>query len=130
VLLGWSHGGSTTLAAWAVAPPGAISAAIAFYPGCLGAPEPGGRAAPMLMLLGGDDDWTAPQPCEALAARHAEVTRHTYPGARHGFDGLAGAVRSRWLPNGRQVSFGPEPTARADARGRVAAFLAAHAGGP
>jgi dienelactone hydrolase len=129
VLLGWSHGGSTALAAWAAAPPGAISAAVAFYPGCIGAPEPRGSAAPLLMLLAADDDWTAPGPCEALAARHAEILRHTYPGARHGFDGLASAVRTRSLPNGREVSFGPEPTARADARERVAAFLASHAGG-
>lgn len=130
VLLGWSHGGSTVLAAWAAAPPGAISAAVAFYPGCVGAPEPRGSAAPLLMLLGAEDDWTLPQPCEVLASRHPEVTRHTYGGARHGFDGLGGAVRSRFLPNGRQVSFGPEPAARADARERVRAFLASHAGDP
>ena len=129
-LLGWSHGGSTVLAAWAAAAPGAISAAIAFYPGCVAAPEPSGPAVPLLMLLGAADDWTRPQPCEALAARHAEVTRHTYPDARHAFDGLGGAVRTRWLPDGRQVSFGPEPAARADARARVAAFLASQADRP
>ena len=47
VLLGWSHGGSTALAAWTDAAPGQVRGAIAFYPGCVGAPAPrgeGGRA--------------------------------------------------------------------------------------
>lgn len=129
VLLGWSHGGSTALAAWATAPPGAISAAIAFYPGCVGAPEPRGDGGPLLLLLGEADDWTRPQPCEALAERApGRITRITYAGAHHAFDGLGTRLRSRALPDGRQVTFGAAPAARSDARDQVARFLASHAG--
>ncbi|MBY0338442.1 MAG: dienelactone hydrolase family protein, partial [Acetobacteraceae bacterium] len=122
ILLGWSHGGSTTLAAWSAAPAGAIAGAIAFYPGCAGAPARGDT--PLLMLLGGDDDWTPPQPCEALVAGRPQVTRVTYAGAGHAFDGLGNRLVARTLPNGRTVHFGGQPAARDAARDRVAAFLA------
>jgi dienelactone hydrolase len=123
VLLGWSHGGSTTLAAWAAAPPELVAGAIAFYPGCIGAPRPAGTA-PLLMLLGAQDDWTAPQPCERLASGVAAITRVTYPGAHHGFDGLQDRLVSRVLPNGRTVHVGGQAAARQDAQARVTAFLA------
>ena len=53
------------------------------------------------------------------------ISLEIYAGAHHGFDGLRGEVRTRQLPNGRSVSLGPDPAARAAARLRVAAFLAA-----
>ncbi|WP_207538217.1 dienelactone hydrolase family protein [Sabulicella rubraurantiaca] len=125
VLLGWSHGGSTTLAAWAAAPPGALSGAVALYPGCLGAPAPSG-AVPMLLLLGGSDDWTPAAPCEGWAARApGRVVAATFSGAHHGFDGLSGGLRRRSLPDGRTVSLGPDGAARGEARRRVMEFLAA-----
>jgi dienelactone hydrolase len=131
VLIGWSHGGSTTLAAWATAAPGALSAAIAFYPGCgQGRAMPAGTA-PLLMLLGAEDDWTPPQPCQQIAARAPDIIMvETYAGAHHGFDGLTGGVRSRILPDGRSVSLGPDGAARAASRARLASFLAASAGPP
>lgn len=131
VLIGWSHGGSTTLAAWATAAPGALGAAIALYPGCGQGEATQTGSAPLLMLLGAADDWTPPQPCARIAARAPGViTVVSYPGAHHGFDGLTGGIRTRTLPNGRSVSLGPDGAARADARARVAAFLAANAGPP
>ena len=131
ILIGWSHGGSTTLAAWATAAPGALSAAIALYPGCGQGEAPRLGTAPLLMLLGAEDNWTPPQPCERIAAQGPGViTAVSYPGAHHGFDGLTGGIRTRYLPNGRSVSLGPDGAARADSRGRVAAFLAANAGPP
>ena len=74
-LLGWSNGGSTVLSSTnlehdevarsAVRP----SLAVAFYPGCEAELKRGYRpAAPLLMLLGEADDWTAAAPCKALAA--------------------------------------------------------------
>lgn len=135
VLIGWSHGGSTTLAAWNSAPPGLVHAAIALYPGCgqvQGVPI--GRingTAPLLMLLGAEDDWTPPQPCEQIAALAPDrIQRELYPGARHSFDQLSGGIRTLHLPNGRTVTLGPDPAARAASRLRVAAFLEAHAGRP
>ncbi len=131
ILIGWSHGGSTTLAAWATAPPGALGAAIALYPGCGQGEARQSGTAPLLMLLGAEDNWTPPQPCEQLAARAPGViTVVSYPGAHHGFDGLGGGLRTRTLPNGRSVSLGAQGAARADSRERVAAFLAASAGRP
>ena len=124
VLMGWSHGGSTALAAWGAAAPGTISAAIALYPGCGNGEGLRLGTAPLLMLLGALDDWTPPQPCQQIATRAPEViTLETYTGAHHGFDGLRGEVRERQLPNGRSVSLGPDPAARAAARLRVASFL-------
>jgi dienelactone hydrolase len=131
ILIGWSHGGSTTLAAWATAPPGALGAAIALYPGCGQGEARQSGTAPLLMLLGAEDNWTPPQPCEQLAARAPGViTVVSYPGAHHGFDGLGGGLRTRTLPNGRSVSLGAQGAARADSREQVAAFLAANAGRP
>lgn len=131
VLIGWSHGGSTALAAWNGAAPGALSAAIALYPGCGGGEAQPSGTAPLLMLLGAEDNWTRPEPCQRIAARAPGIiTVETFPGAHHGFDGLSGGLRSRVLPNGRTVSLGPDAAARAAARLRVTAFLAAHAGPP
>ncbi len=131
ILIGWSHGGSTTLAAWATAPPGALGAAIALYPGCGQGEARQSGTAPLLMLLGAEDNWTPPQPCEQLAARAPGViTVVSYPGAHHGFDGLGGGLRTRTLPNGRSVSLGAQGAARVDSREQVAAFLAANAGRP
>jgi dienelactone hydrolase len=123
VLLGWSHGGGAVLAARAVAVEGQIGGAIAFYPGCLGAPS--GGTAPLLMLLGESDDWTPAVNCEGWLGRNPGVSRIAYLGAHHGFDGLSDLLRSRTLPNQRVVHFGGDPAARADARVRVSAFLAA-----
>lgn len=131
VLIGWSHGGSTTLAAWATAAPGALSAAIALYPGCGGGEARPPGTAPLLMLLGAEDNWTPPEPCQTIASRAPEIiTVESYAGAHHGFDGLSGGTRTRTLPNGRSVSLGPDGAARDAARLRVAAFLAVNAGPP
>lgn len=135
ILIGWSHGGSTTLTAWNSAPPGLVHAAIAMYPGCGRAQGvPIGQTsgtAPLLMLLGAEDDWTPPQPCRQIAAGAPSlVETELYPGAHHSFDQLAGGVRTLVLPNGRTVTLGPNPPARAAARQRVAAFLEAHADRP
>ncbi len=52
------------------------------------------------------------------------MTRITYPGAAHGFDGLGNLVRPRILPSGRTVHGGGQPAAREASRGEVARFLA------
>lgn len=132
LLLGWSHGGSTVLAAAAHAPPGLLRAGVAFYPGCFAARRAGTTSAiPLLLLLGQDDNWTPARFCQAWAAAQPEgrVEVVTYPGAGHGFDGPGEAApRPRTLPDGRQVTAGPHPESRALAVPRALAFLAAHAG--
>lgn len=135
ILIGWSHGGTTTLAAWNSAPPGLVHAAIGLYPGCgrgSGPPIPRVQGtAPLLMLLGAEDNWTEPQPCRQVAASAPGLIEvELYPGAHHSFDQLSGGIRTLLLANGRTVTLGPDPAARAAARQRVPAFLEAHAGRP
>ncbi len=106
-LLGWSHGGSAVLAATdleqaevraqAVQP----ALAIAFYPGCSPWQRRYEPSAPLLVMIGEDDDWTPAEPCVSLGARLATVSGTqpkvqvvTYPGAVHAFDSFA-AVRVR-----------------------------------
>jgi dienelactone hydrolase len=90
-LLGWSHGGSTVLAAadtaGAEASPSLFRAAIAFYPGCRIYAERADYAVrmPLTILIGGADDWTPPEPCRELTKR-PNIKLIEYPGAVHGFD--------------------------------------------
>jgi dienelactone hydrolase len=135
-LLGWSNGGSTVLAAGRAAPdaaPGLIRGLVAFYPGCGAALARAGwrPAAPLLILIGADDDWVSPAACRALAAGFpGRITVIAYPGAYHDFDvpdrpvrtltGLAFSARGSGVAH-----VGTDPAARADALRRVPAFLAA-----
>jgi dienelactone hydrolase len=133
--MGWSHGGSTALIAWLEGAPGELAAVAAFYPGCgpasLGLPSIAPGRAPLLLLLGREDDWTPPGRCVALAARAPEaVTLRLYEGAHHAFDMPGEGLRHRVLPDGRSVHLGPDPTAREAARAELPAFLARHAGSP
>jgi dienelactone hydrolase len=98
-LMGWSHGGWTTLYAvdsiyltrLHVTP---FQVAIAFYPVCI--LQLRQLNAPLLILIGEADDWTPASRCqemlrqsEPLAERTANrITLRVYPGAAHGFDGL------------------------------------------
>ncbi|MFN9744366.1 MAG: dienelactone hydrolase family protein [Betaproteobacteria bacterium] len=142
-LLGWSHGGSTVLAATNLNHPEVRrltlrpALAVAFYPGC-GAELRAGylAAAPLLLQVGEDDDWTPPEPCRQLAAQAsgAAVAYHAYPGAVHGFDGTAAVTLRRDVPNGVRpgegVRLGGQPEARAQSRERLHAFLRERAGVP
>ena len=130
-LLGWSHGGSTALAAtskglnYAVQP----RATVVFYPGC------GARsvqrlwqpATPVLMQLGAADDWTDPKPCHALAADWpALIAVDTYPNAYHGFDSNAPLTQLKTITStmtGLGVHLGGEPAAKAASERRVLGYL-------
>ncbi len=135
-LIGWSHGGSAVLAtlqrgqAEVAAAPVQPAFAVAFYPGCADSLrhrwQPTG---PLLMVLGGADDWTPPAPCEALA-RQAEgppVQVETYAGAYHGFDGTAPVRLRREVPNGvhpgQGVHVGGDAEARVASQERLRGYL-------
>jgi dienelactone hydrolase len=146
-LVGWSHGGSTTLAtvnardprigkflAAAGAPPG-LAGAVAFYPGCRVSLRKGDEWSPSVPLrihIGELDDWTPSAPCVALGdaarKRGADMTVTVYPGAYHGFDAPRGKV-TVWkdVTTGANpdsgVTLGPNPAAREAARQAVRAFL-------
>ena len=71
-----------------------FAAYVAFYPYCNFRHTSRAVAeAPMLMLLGGADEMTEPEPCRHLAgelrARGVPVRVVTYANAQHGFDRLA-----------------------------------------
>lgn len=136
-LLGWSHGGSTVLAAInrrhaevnaAKVQP---SLAVAFYPGCEAELQRGFEpTAPLLMLLAERDDWTLAAPCKALAERsHGGPVPQweSYADAYHGFDGSAPLRLRRDVPGGANpgqgVHVGGESAARAAAALRLAQFL-------
>jgi dienelactone hydrolase len=100
-LIGWSNGGSTVLAtarAAADLPLGLFQRFAAFYPGCPSPDEdPSWKpSAPMMILMGEDDDWTPAPPCHDLAARYPnEITFVAYPGAYHDFDAPGRPVKVR-----------------------------------
>lgn len=146
-LVGWSHGGSTTLAAINgrdpqiaefLAAPGApanFRAAVAFYPGCAVSLRQGANwlpAMPVEIHVGELDDWTPPAACLQLGAaarsRGADMTVTVYPGAYHGFDAPRGkvtlwkAVTTGAHPD-QGVHVGPDPAARTAATDAVRAFL-------
>lgn len=132
VVIGWSHGGATVLAtAKGVTPRETIRGFVAFYPGCRAYAERNdwAPAAPLLILIGADDDWTPAEPCRRLAARFPDlITLVEYPGAYHDFDVPDRPVVTRtglaYTANGTGVAHvGTDPAAREDAIRRVLAFL-------
>ncbi len=149
-LIGWSHGGSTTLAtvnamdarvAAMLNAPGAppqFRAAVAFYPGCAVSLRAGARWKPRMATaihIGESDDWTPAAPCVALGdaarARGDPVTVRVYADSYHGFDAPGGRVAVRRdVPNGvhpgQGVIVGPNPVARAAAIAEVRATLREH----
>ena len=146
-LVGWSHGGSTTLAAINgrdpevaafLSAPGAppnFRAAVAFYPGCVVSLRKGANwlpAMPIEIHVGELDDWTPPAACvqlgDAARSRGANMTVTVYPGAYHGFDAPSGRVVVwKEVTTGAHpdqgVHVGPDPAARAAANDAVRGFL-------
>jgi dienelactone hydrolase len=138
-IMGWSHGGSTTLwtvgAATPARPPRLaydFVAAVAFYPGCAApARAPGWRTEiPLLVLIGEADDWTPAPACHALAERAARdgspVEFVFYPGAHHGFDAPNQSIRV--LPDivstaSHTATIGTNPAARVDSIVRVSTWF-------
>lgn len=146
-VLGWSNGGSTVLAATngkrSEVRSAAVRAslAVAFYPGCEDDSRAGYVAtAPLLILIGAEDDWTPPQACEKLvvASRSAPqapvIELETYPGAHHGFDGLSPLRFRSDVPNGVNpgagVHLGGHAPSREASRQRLAGFIQRHWGLP
>jgi dienelactone hydrolase len=129
-LLGWSHGGSAVLSATQQQHPEVLAqsvraaVAIAFYPGCSAATRASYQSnAPLILMLGEKDDWTAPGPCIALG-RTVGAEVNVFADSYHDFDNPVGEVRLRKdVPNGvnpgQGVHVGPNPAAREKAYARV-----------
>lgn len=132
VVMGWSHGAGVTLQI--AAEPGslrddlkpAVKGAVALYPYCSRSSQP--YRVPLLILIGGDDDWTPSGICSdmvaALPASSAPVELTVYPGATHSFDCRA-CDGDYW---GHHLVH--DAAAHEDAIARVEAFLAATLGAP
>jgi dienelactone hydrolase len=132
-ILGVSHGGGTALRISRDDPSllglreklaaagGKIVAVVSVYGACVpDIKRP--LVVPLLILIGSDDDWSLPKPCEALASEGtnpALVQIHVYPGATHSFDNASLAIGVRW--KGHWMVY--DASATADARQRVVEFL-------
>ncbi|MSP38205.1 MAG: dienelactone hydrolase family protein [Deltaproteobacteria bacterium] len=142
-IMGGSHGGSTTLST-ITAPERpkdplaqekrrGFSAAVALYPGC--APYSGGyqATAPLMILIGENDDWTPAEPCRNLTQIAQRVglpvSIKVYPGAHHAFDSnfparYDPARINANAPTGRGATTGGDPKAWDDAVSEVKSFFA------
>ena len=138
--IGWSFGGNAALAGLNQFGGQALlvnrfRTAVAFYPYC--EIDGGVFLAPVMILVGGADDWARPDNCRRLIAkvrsRSAPIEFKIYADVHHGFDNPAfGAPHleaDAWNLNRdpqRGVTVGYDRAADADAIARVRAFLAKH----
>src|SRR5262245_1829275 len=129
--MGFSHGGWTIVEAWRMTdryPGTRLKALLALYPACVRGLAPA-DAPPLLMLLGGLDDWTPAEPCEKLAAAARKVGRTVtdvvYKDARHAFDAanLRGVVHVDVARGGNGATIQYNPRAHDDAEKQVKQFL-------
>ncbi len=137
VLLGWSNGAQTVLAALDTSDP-AVRAravhprvAVANYPGCNQPLRDKNYRlqAPLLMQVGALDDWTAPGPCVALHERLGRQAPRfeleVYPGSYHAFDSM-NPVRVRGNVGSTRsgtATVGGNAKAREASRERMLRFL-------
>ena len=133
--MGFSHGGWTVIAAWRAAerhPDQKLRAMVALYPGgCAGGLAPA-TAPPLLMLVGGQDDWTPAEPCQQLAESAKQAGRAVsivlYEDAHHAFDSahLRGRVYVPVARGGKGATLSYNPKAHEDAEKQVKRFLEAN----
>lgn len=106
-VMGMSKGGSVALLSAderAIQPGGAVFAAhVPLYPGCTVQYRNPRVRAPILMLIGGDDDYTGVKSCveyaERIRAAGGKIEVKTYRWAHHGFDGEMRSSQPIWLPS-------------------------------
>jgi dienelactone hydrolase len=143
---GWSQGGQYAMsvingptlerarARGVALPPVGFAAAIAMYPGGCRDYAKELVVRPLLLLIGGSDDWTPPQYCREMAtnvrARGADATLVEYKGAYHYFDVVGQRkevlkdIEQPFTRGSYGVTVAYDPEAAADAQRQVEAFLA------
>jgi dienelactone hydrolase len=81
---------------------GVFAAHVPLYPGCNTQYRNPRMTAPMLVLIGEDDDYTGVKSCaeyvERIRASGGKIELKTYRGASHGFDGDTSTQRNFWIP--------------------------------
>ena len=146
--IGWSQGGVYAIAVingpsleratkrGVDLPPVGFAAGIGIYPGGCFSLVKERVIRPLLVLIGGADDWTPAAECEemvtAMRSRGAEASIVVYPGAYHYFDvegqplEVLAEVENDAKPGGHGATVAYQPAAAADAWRQVEAFLARH----
>ena len=134
-LLGWANGGSAVMKALAAKQPRGglqIKGGIAFYPSCAQidsrvAYKP---SAPVLILMGDEDDWAPVTACNALVAKAdpSMVKLNVYPNSYHEFDAPGMPIHVRMdVPNplhpGQGVTAGTNTETKAQAHDDMFTFL-------
>jgi dienelactone hydrolase len=129
-LVGWAHGGSAALMAWARnadASGGAHFAAVAaYYPTCgMMGLDIRSSSTPLLIFIGDRDDVASAPGCRSLVdnanqIRRRDISLEVYPSAGHRFDGPPGGEKS--VTVGRHT-FVLDAAAAEDSRARLLAFL-------
>jgi dienelactone hydrolase len=122
-VMGWSHGGATTLDALYRRAEDPFRAAVAFYPSCRRMLT--GLNAPLMILIGDEDDWTPAARCVEMMPKGPsafEVALKVYRGAHHAFDS-AGVDQTVAGSRGSFHRLRHDPAAEEDAVIRVRAFL-------
>jgi dienelactone hydrolase len=129
-VMGWSYGAMAALDASRanfirMAGGRGFRAAVPFYPHCSYLSSD--IAIPVLLLLGGSDDWAPAGACVERATALAQAGRaiqwHVYHGAAHGFDQAELGDRTV-IVLGHRLQY--DAAATGDAERRVRAFLAEH----
>jgi dienelactone hydrolase len=124
-VMGWSHGGHTTLQALYQDRKMPFQAAVAFYPACRRSLS--GMNAPLLILIGEADDWTPAAQCVTMMPKgntSPEVKLKIYPGAYHGFDTAGANHNVRGSKGMHHLQY--NPVAEADAIIQVRSFFEKH----
>ena len=146
--IGWSQGGVYAMAVingaslerakkrGVVLPPVGFAAAIGVYPGGCFSLVNERVIRPLLVLIGGADDWTPAAKCEemvnAMKSRGADASIVVYPGAYHYFDvegqplAVLAEVENDAKPDGHGATVAYHAAAAADAHRQVEVFLARH----
>src|SRR5450830_542070 len=140
-LLGWSQGATTVLSAMNLAEAEVAvrkiqpKAAVEFYPTCTGYSKARvlyKPAAPTLVLMGENDDWSSPEDCQSLAHKldgsDIPFTLKLYPDTYHDFDapGLPMHMRTDIPGAGKPgvgVTIAGNADTRAEAYGDMLKFL-------
>jgi dienelactone hydrolase len=146
--IGWSQGGVYSMAVingpslerarrrGVKLPPVGFAAGIGVYPGGCFSLVNEQVIRPLLVLIGGADDWTPAAKCkemvDAMRSRGATATIVIYPGAYHYFDvegqklEVLPDVENESRPGGHGATVSYQTAAAADAYRQVEAFLARH----
>lgn len=144
-VVGYSNGGTTVLSVvdrtdeLVRAQPLHPRAAVAFYPGCIRFNEMWNYeiVAPLLLMIGALDEWTAPVHCQRLQGKVRRAQKDAlfeyleFPGAHHGFDGYGPLQARTGLPTRTgTATVGGNPEARDKALRRMFEFLSETMGTP